>query len=202
MVTFGDSASKAFARSAAATCAPERTLAETFQFDGAGMWLLATALVAGHGDVGLAPDSPAQVPVPAATDLSTQGRGSGSIAGAAVPAWPCPSGPSSPPLSYEAYIRSDAWRRSPARLGELKAAGGRCRLCGRGPREVTIEVHHNTYERLGREEPRDLCAICRDCHRVVTCEIRHRRFAAMALPPLRDTPRLLAGRVLSQEDRE
>ena len=100
------------------------------------------------------------------------------------------------PPSYEAYIRSDAWRHSPARLAELAASGNRCRLCGRRGPEASIEVHHNDYSWLGRERPRDLCTLCRECHGVVTTELRRRRYAGLALPDLRDTPRLLAGRNL------
>lgn len=92
---------------------------------------------------------------------------------------------------YEAYLRSERWRRSEARLAELAASGGRCRLCARRAPEVAIEVHHNSYARLGRELARDLCALCRDCHRFVTSELRRRRYARLVLPALRDTPRML-----------
>ena len=105
------------------------------------------------------------------------------------------------PSPYEAYIRSDRWRRSPARLAELAASGNRCRLCARSGPEVSIEVHHSDYSRLGREGPHDLCALCRECHRVVTAELRRRRYQALALPDLRDTPRLLAGRKLDDGTR-
>lgn len=93
---------------------------------------------------------------------------------------------------YEAYIRSDTWRRSPMRRAELEASGGRCRLCARGAPEVAIDVHHNTYARLGRELLRDLCTLCRDCHVSVTNDQRHRRYARLVLPSLPDTPRVLA----------
>jgi 5-methylcytosine-specific restriction endonuclease McrA len=67
--------------------------------------------------------------------------------------------------SYRAYLASPAWRQSPARLSALRFAAGYCRLCGnRRP----LEVHHSSYERLGREKGRDLVAICRPCHGGVT----------------------------------
>ena len=95
---------------------------------------------------------------------------------------------------YEAYIRSQAWRTSPARLEELSRSGGRCRLCGRGAPEVRIEVHHRDYVRLGREQPQDLCALCRECHVAATSELRRRRHAVEIMPDLTDTPRAFAGR--------
>ena len=89
-------------------------------------------------------------------------------------------------LAYERYISSRAWLASPARLGELAAAGHRCRLCDRGPPEVRLHVHHRTYARFGRELQRDLTTVCEDCHVAVTGELRARSHAAKPLPPPRD----------------
>lgn len=57
---------------------------------------------------------------------------------------------------------------------------------------MAIEVHHNTYVRLGRELLSDLCTLCSDCHAMVTDDQRRRRHARLVLPPLPDTPRVLA----------
>ncbi len=59
-----------------------------------------------------------------------------------------------------------------------------------------IEVHHATYERLGREAVGDLLALCRRCHREVTCFLRRRRYGRRSprradVPRLRDTRRPL-----------
>jgi 5-methylcytosine-specific restriction endonuclease McrA len=82
------------------------------------------------------------------------------------------------PLTYNEYIQSDAWRRSDARLSELKAAEYRCRLCNAEATDgCPLEVHHRTYERLGRELPTDLTALCRECHKIVTSLLRARRYA-------------------------
>jgi hypothetical protein len=51
---------------------------------------------------------------------------------------------------YEAYINSDAWRSSPARLDALRRDDYRCRGCNAAD---DLDVHHRTYERLGRERP-------------------------------------------------
>ncbi len=80
-------------------------------------------------------------------------------------------------MNYPDYIRSPAWRRSPARLAELEAAGFRCRLCNEGGEGVVLEVHHRTYANLGNEQPGDLTALCRPCHRVVTDHLRRLRYA-------------------------
>lgn len=80
-----------------------------------------------------------------------------------------------PACVYHRYIRSSAWRASPARLAELAASGSRCRLCNSPD---NTEVHHRTYARLGCELQSDLTTLCADCHRGVTSMLRERRFAA------------------------
>jgi 5-methylcytosine-specific restriction endonuclease McrA len=80
-------------------------------------------------------------------------------------------------MNYDDYISSHERREHPARLAELEAAGFRCRLCNSGGEGVTIEVHHRTYENLFNEQPGDLTALCRPCHRVVTDHLRRIRFA-------------------------
>lgn len=61
---------------------------------------------------------------------------------------------------YYAYLRSPWWRA--IRLASLIRAGRKCALCGEKHR---LEVHHNTYVRLGREKLSDLVVLCRQCHR-------------------------------------
>ena len=90
---------------------------------------------------------------------------------------------------YERFIASSEWRSSPARQLELLMSERRCRICDRGEPEVSVEVHHRTYVRLGRERASDLCTLCRECHGIATAELRRRRFAARAIPTPRDTPR-------------
>ena len=80
---------------------------------------------------------------------------------------------------------------------ELERSAGRCRICGAGAPEARVEVHHRSYEELGREDPAALCTLCSDCHLVVTSELRRRRYRAMLMPALTDTPRMLDERVLS-----
>jgi hypothetical protein len=81
-------------------------------------------------------------------------------------------------LQYRHYIASHEWRSNPARLTELTAADGHCRLCftctSAGAR---LEVHHATYVRLGCEDHGDLIALCSECHREVESFLRRRRYA-------------------------
>ncbi|MDT4738413.1 hypothetical protein [Bradyrhizobium sp. WYCCWR 12699] len=93
-------------------------------------------------------------------------------------------------MRYRKYIESDAWRSNPARLAELAASRGRCRLCSaRASRGWRIEVHHATYRRLGRERRVDLIALCSCCHRDVETFLRRRRYARR-VPLRRDVVRV------------
>jgi hypothetical protein len=60
---------------------------------------------------------------------------------------------------YAAYLRSQAWAHRKAEA--LERAGRRCQVCGHDRR---LDVHHNTYERIGAELPGDLVVLCRLCH--------------------------------------
>ena len=60
---------------------------------------------------------------------------------------------------YEAYLRSPLW--AAARRRALRRAGSRCQVCNA---DGGLEVHHRTYERLGREHDDDLFVLCAACH--------------------------------------
>lgn len=64
---------------------------------------------------------------------------------------------------YNKYIKGPKW----AAKRELwfNTFGKWCRACGTaaGP----IQLHHMTYDRLGRERMNDLVALCANCHREV-----------------------------------
>lgn len=62
-------------------------------------------------------------------------------------------------LRYRSYMRSRAWRAR--RLEVIRRARGICERCGRMP---VVNVHHLTYERVGREDPSDLIGVCLGCH--------------------------------------
>jgi len=56
--------------------------------------------------------------------------------------------------NYHRYIKSKAWRSR--RLAYYEKFGKQCVVCG----DSDINLHHVTYERLGREHDGDLIALC------------------------------------------
>lgn len=60
---------------------------------------------------------------------------------------------------YLAYLDSPTWAKK--RQEALERAGHKCQLCASIGQ---LQVHHNTYKRLGNELPTDLCVLCRNCH--------------------------------------
>lgn len=61
---------------------------------------------------------------------------------------------------YREYLRSPEWLAR--RQWKLDEAEGRCQICNAGG--DGLEVHHRTYERLGRERQADLVVLCPGCH--------------------------------------
>jgi hypothetical protein len=77
-----------------------------------------------------------------------------------------PAAKAAPPTSDPAYVRylnSVAWAAKRAEV--LDRADGNCEDCGDELEPGEAEVHHLTYERVGRELPEDLVALCPGCHR-------------------------------------
>lgn len=70
-------------------------------------------------------------------------------------------GKSHPPknIKYRDYIKSHWWKAKRNHI--LKKRGRKCEKCRSTKR---IQVHHLTYERLGRELDSDLQVLCRSCH--------------------------------------
>ena len=62
--------------------------------------------------------------------------------------------------NYTKYLntRRWEWRRKLVLLRD----GGICRRCGHKP---AYNVHHLTYERVGREKLGDLLLLCDECHK-------------------------------------
>jgi hypothetical protein len=52
----------------------------------------------------------------------------------------------------------------------LRSADYRCERCGSPGDARSLEVHHLTYERLGRELPEDLMVVCWPCHDIEDAE--------------------------------
>jgi ribosome-binding protein aMBF1 (putative translation factor) len=62
-------------------------------------------------------------------------------------------------LPYSEYLKTEGWKTR--RTAAIKRAGHACQVCKSPER---LEVHHNTYERLGHELAADLIVLCRNCH--------------------------------------
>lgn len=60
---------------------------------------------------------------------------------------------------YKEYLASSHWKET--RKAALERAWYRCQLCNS---ETDLHVHHNTYDRIGYEAPRDLVVLCKTCH--------------------------------------
>lgn len=65
-------------------------------------------------------------------------------------------------MPYTDYLQTAHWQDK--RAAAIRRAGNRCQFCGATGR---LDVHHNTYDRLGCEADGDLVALCRACHRAV-----------------------------------
>lgn len=72
--------------------------------------------------------------------------------------------------AYLAYLKSKAWRRRRDR--RLRIDNHTCQTCGA---KRCLEVHHRTYERIGKERMGDLITLCCACHSAVTDCIRARQ---------------------------
>lgn len=64
---------------------------------------------------------------------------------------------------YNDYLQTDTWHAK--RDKALAYYGRKCYLCGVTGDDVQIDVHHNTYERVGGSElMSDLIPLCREHH--------------------------------------
>lgn len=68
---------------------------------------------------------------------------------------------------YFEHLRSPAWRAIRRKL--IEVTGDFCHECGvngpsRMPDQPTLDAHHLTYRRFGREDLDDLILLCRPCH--------------------------------------
>lgn len=62
-------------------------------------------------------------------------------------------------LEYSQYIASDRWRKFRARV--IRERGSMCERCGK---VGSVQAHHISYARLGREKPEDVKLYCKPCH--------------------------------------
>lgn len=62
--------------------------------------------------------------------------------------------------THEEYLRSPEWAER--RQTVLKKWNRRCAFCSG---TVLVDVHHNSYDRIGNEDEADLVTLCRACHK-------------------------------------
>ena len=62
-------------------------------------------------------------------------------------------------IDYDQYLQSEWWRK--IRKEALDHADNHCMICASTEK---LDVHHNTYERLGCEKLSDVIVLCRSCH--------------------------------------
>lgn len=63
-------------------------------------------------------------------------------------------------MAYKDYLLTPEWNAK--RRDMLRLSDKRCERCGK--ENSVLHVHHQTYERLGRELQSDLEVLCRPCH--------------------------------------
>ena len=63
---------------------------------------------------------------------------------------------------YSTYRKSPAWEALREKVFER--CDNKCELC---EKSQATEVHHLTYERIGKEELSDLLGVCRPCHELI-----------------------------------
>jgi len=63
---------------------------------------------------------------------------------------------------YREYLQSVSWKFR--KIVMMRNFDNRCQLCYSSGDEITLHLHHRTYERLGSEKPSDLTLLCSGCH--------------------------------------
>jgi hypothetical protein len=74
--------------------------------------------------------------------------------------------------TYQSYLSSEHWRNFKIRWlnsndykkHKLKHGLSGCACCTRWGE---MHFHHITYQRLGRENPRDVIRVCKECHELI-----------------------------------
>ena len=62
-------------------------------------------------------------------------------------------------MDYSDYLNTPHWQAT--RRRKLDTVGNQCEKCGR---PGMVDVHHLTYERVGKERMSDLQVLCPLCH--------------------------------------
>ena len=65
---------------------------------------------------------------------------------------------------YQKYLQSSHWKDIRRRYRESKLFDGQCYACSSTER---LQLHHKSYNRLGRERLTDLIYLCDECHSII-----------------------------------
>jgi uncharacterized protein with PIN domain len=65
------------------------------------------------------------------------------------------------PFNYHDYLKSEQWEIK--RQEKFKQVGKRCQVCNGSYR---LQIHHRTYDRIGKEKLDDLTVLCSTCHKL------------------------------------
>lgn len=74
-----------------------------------------------------------------------------------------------PFINYATYIKSKEWFAWRKFMFDWR--GKKCQLCMRD--DKPLHLHHMTYKRLGKEDPRDVLVVCVTCHDFIHKQHEH-----------------------------
>jgi len=73
--------------------------------------------------------------------------------------------------TYKDYLKSDRWKKI-RKKHFSKDFNRKCFICNKT--DVILNIHHNTYKRLGRELSYDLISLCEDCHNLCHLTLKNK----------------------------
>ena len=82
---------------------------------------------------------------------------------------------------YNKYINSEAWEDKKTQV--LTRDGYRCVCCNTQAVDVPLDVHHKTYDNIGKEPLSDLSSMCKTCHKFADQQRKEREAKNNALNP-------------------
>jgi len=78
---------------------------------------------------------------------------------------------------YAKYLASKHWKE--VRDRALSFAEYRCQVCNS---DKSLDVHHRTYENIGREPIQDLTVLCKECHALFHKGTTRRKQIVLGIP--------------------
>jgi hypothetical protein len=72
---------------------------------------------------------------------------------------------------YAKYLKSPIWENTKNKFYKSKYNKNKCYICEK--KDVSLDLHHKTYERVGYERLTDLVQVCRSCHKNIHLILKH-----------------------------